>query len=615
VDLIRFVDGITESPGVRLDLNDESPWASLSEHAELHPPPLKDAWTGSLLVDGERQVAAVHGNRTLRFRLEVIGTDSDVVAGHLQDLWREVDRPRNILMWQPEGAAFPVFFRTFRSAANAVAEYPGSAGRLATVDVRIEAEPYAYGLRETLPQVTLYADPAEGGTLNANPFFEVTEAPWTASGGTAVRSTAQAHEGTASLLLTPNGVATQVYAESEHVPAVAGAAYRVSAWVRCNVTRTAAVSINWFDASSTYLSTSSMAATSVTALTWALLDYTATAPVGAAYASMTAIMGSTPLAAHLLYIDEARLRAVGSTGAAHLTVTGVRGDVETPLYFRVEQANVGDFRQSVIGVRRRGTPSLAPYLLQAESMTLGTGAALGASYDAAMSGAGQNYVRITFGVTSLSSRLSVLSWPPAGVDARGTYRLFIRVRPSAPADVFRIRATLSGADGEVVTAALGPATTADYVDLGLLQLPPGADPVTDGYSGTELSVESTGLTISAARDSGSGTLDIDHVLLVPADDALAVINWPVDSTATAFVLDSERVMVYGVGAAGAVRAVFSQASIAGGLPLVSPGATNRVVWIPDTGALQSDAVNRLAQSIKVTPYYWPRYLRAAEVGS
>ncbi|MCX4474780.1 hypothetical protein OOK41_31465 [Micromonospora sp. NBC_01655] len=44
----------------------------------------------------------------------------------------------------------------------------------------------------------------------------------------------------------------------------------------------------------------------------------------------------------------------------------------------------------------------------------------------------------------------------------------------------------------------------------------------------------------------------------------------------------------------------------GGLPLISPGVTNRVVWLVDGGSPR----DVLTSTSTLTPYYWPRYLYA-----
>lgn len=149
--------------------------------------------------------------------------------------------------------------------------------------------------------------------LNINPYFETNSSGWSGIGGTAVRSTAQFHQGVASLLLTPDGVSAQAVADSEAEPVTAGGTYQATAWVRCAVARNVHLGINWYNASVGYMSTSAQPDVAVAANTWTQLSFTATAPVGAAYASVNAVMGSTPLASHLLYVDEITIASTGNT--------------------------------------------------------------------------------------------------------------------------------------------------------------------------------------------------------------------------------------------------------------------------------------------------------------
>ena len=151
--------------------------------------------------------------------------------------------------------------------------------------------------------------------LNANPFFETDVANWTPAGGTFVRSTAQAHEGTASGLFTPDGVSASVSVRSERVPVCAGASYWASAWVRCAVARSVNLQVQWFDAGGVELQLSS-SGVAVPATTWTLLDATFTAPAGAVECNLRLSMGSTPAASHLLHVDETSVRPTTGWGAA-----------------------------------------------------------------------------------------------------------------------------------------------------------------------------------------------------------------------------------------------------------------------------------------------------------
>lgn len=149
--------------------------------------------------------------------------------------------------------------------------------------------------------------------LNSNPYFESTVFPWAVqSGGTIARSTAQSHEGVASLLLTPDGVTATSEVRSEIAPGVIPFRWHmVSAWVRCAVSRAVSVNLVWRDAAGTFLSSAGAVSVSVTANTWTLVSLMAIAPASAEQGQISLSMGGTPLASHLLHVDEAKLERLG----------------------------------------------------------------------------------------------------------------------------------------------------------------------------------------------------------------------------------------------------------------------------------------------------------------
>ncbi|MGX4657109.1 carbohydrate binding domain-containing protein [Micromonospora sp. SCSIO 07396] len=616
MDVVQFVDSVSGSPTVRLDLNNEAPWGCTG--VDLSPPQLKSAYSSTLLVDGERMTAAAYANRTLTLSLEVIaGQDASATA--LQALWRELDRTTNVVRYQPDGASAPVFFRTIRSSDTRVRDYPGGGPTaLRTLEVQVKAEPFAVGLRETLASVTVGNDPTETSELNTNPYFEVDASGWVGQGGSVARSTAQAHEGVASLLLTPDGVTATAEARAVAlVPVTAGQTYRASAWLRCAATRSISCNINWHNGAGTYMSTSTGVA-AVTAGLWQLVDFTATAPVGAAQARLVpASLGSTPPVGHTTHVDEARIRLVSATapGGMAFDVASPKGDVETPLYLAIQGRDVttdpagfspgSGRRTSLIAVRRRGTPSAAPVVLPVESMSLTTDTTL----QAAVSGSHGQFARTSFvGTPGMTSRATIALHPAAAsVDVRGTYRAFVRVRHSVSADVMQVRLAYvmdsSSVAGDTVTVPSG--TTWRWVDAGLVQIPLGYDPGTDGLSGAPLPVWGVSIFLSAARVSGSGNLDTDTIMLVPADDRLCTIRWPEFGSPTSYVVDSSATAVYATSPAGEVRAAIAE--MAGLTPMVSPGVTNRVHLLRDVGSEYSDGDDATAY-VRVTPYYWPRYL-------
>lgn len=160
-----------------------------------------------------------------------------------------------------------------------------------------------------IPIVNLSTD---GATLNTNAFFEADASGWSVIGGTIARSITQAHEGVASLLMTPDGVTSACRAQSSQVTASAGSVYRASAWVRCAATRSVDVDVNWFTAVGVFLSGRTLSLP-VTANTWTLLDFgldqpAPVAPANTGRATIQISETGTPSGAHTVHMDEVRLR-------------------------------------------------------------------------------------------------------------------------------------------------------------------------------------------------------------------------------------------------------------------------------------------------------------------
>lgn len=163
-DLIRFVDSIAASPTVRLDLNDEVTFWVKSFNAA--PPRLRRSVAANAMRDGINVGSAAYDGRTLTLEVEIRKSSQDGGAAEIQKLWRELDRPTNYLMYQPQGATKPVFFRTFRSDASQLVDIMA---QVAMRDVTIEllAEHAAIGLKETLGPFTVNDDP----TAASNPCY------------------------------------------------------------------------------------------------------------------------------------------------------------------------------------------------------------------------------------------------------------------------------------------------------------------------------------------------------------------------------------------------------------------------------------------------------------
>lgn len=156
----------------------------------------------------------------------------------------------------------------------------------------------------------------ELGVQNSNSLFEAAAAPWAGVGGAVVRSTAQAHEGVASLLLTPDGVTATAQAQAEQVPASELVQYKASAWVRCAVARNVNIAINWSTAAGVFIS-QSFATFAVAANAWTLIQVVDAAPAGTGLARLIgASLTGTPPATNTVHIDEARLELNAATVSA-----------------------------------------------------------------------------------------------------------------------------------------------------------------------------------------------------------------------------------------------------------------------------------------------------------
>lgn len=155
---IQFDNWTVNSPvQTRLDLN-SAPWNLHDPDTDLAPPDLRYATAQTLLSDGSITSAGSYEDRVIRLGLQL--TSSDGGADELQALWRELDRPRNWLLWQPAGHE-PVFFHTKRAGPDQIREVVGN-GDLREIMIEIPADSAGYGLLQTLDTVTVTNDPAAG---------------------------------------------------------------------------------------------------------------------------------------------------------------------------------------------------------------------------------------------------------------------------------------------------------------------------------------------------------------------------------------------------------------------------------------------------------------------
>lgn len=153
--------------------------------------------------------------------------------------------------------------------------------------------------------------------LNANSGFDAGTANWTVFGGTMAMSSAWAQGGTSSVMLTPDGVSTSCYVESDAVAVVPGQTYAAAGWVYSQTAwSNVSMSANWYNSSRVFISTSS-ATFSVGANTYGPHLATYTAPAGAAYGTVLGSVGGTPPATQKTWFDQVML--VSATPSAFAT--------------------------------------------------------------------------------------------------------------------------------------------------------------------------------------------------------------------------------------------------------------------------------------------------------
>ena len=150
--------------------------------------------------------------------------------------------------------------------------------------------------------------------LNVNTLVTPSTASWTATGGTLTTTTSQTNNGYSnSGLLTPDGTSVLSYISSELISVTADTAYTASSWLYMTTTYSnVSMSVNWFDATNTYISTSSNTQT-IASATWTLFQSEYVAPAGAVYATLVPTLGGTPSAGNPLYLSFASLRPTDSS--------------------------------------------------------------------------------------------------------------------------------------------------------------------------------------------------------------------------------------------------------------------------------------------------------------
>jgi len=157
-----------------------------------------------------------------------------------------------------------------------------------------------------------------GAPLNANPYFETNVTGWGGVGGaTITRSTAQAHEGVASMLITPDGVTADPRAQTDAILVTPGITYTASAWVYSPAgfaSTGVGLRLRWYsDTGGTAILATDEDTAAIGAAIWRQHTITTVAPAGALSARVQPMFKGTPSAVVTLHVDEATLAVADAT--------------------------------------------------------------------------------------------------------------------------------------------------------------------------------------------------------------------------------------------------------------------------------------------------------------
>ena len=291
-----------------------------------------------------------------------------------------------------------------------------------------------------------------------------------------------------------------------------------------------------------------------------------------------------------------------ASNGLYFDATGVIGDVEAQP--RVSWPTGASGSTFTFSLRRRGTPSATPFLLQAEAMTLGGDSSISTESNAS-GGASNNAVNLGTITSSLVQRVSMADYPSSDtVDARGRYRVLARFKHNnATPTTYQLKLGYTSTDNvnpTVTFTATGNAWVS-FKDLGYINIPFGADPVASD-DGTTLAADGVPLSLRVASTSGSPSCALDYLLFIPADDRLGIVAEGYSSAGGDTVVDGNG-LVWARTSGGAVQTPDNPSAMTGGTIALAPNVTNRVFAIPSYAATAT-----ITGTVAVTLKYHPRYL-------
>lgn len=156
----QFVNTISGSPTVLLDLNNNSPFTMLRD-SSVSPPTLRRTTSSGIRADGDLEVATAYDDRDIVLSLSLDRVAAETQATAIQTLARILDRREGAwLKWQSESMVKPLFFRTRRASFDTI-DTILDATPYRALKLDLTADPFGYGLPEA-STVTITNDPTTG---------------------------------------------------------------------------------------------------------------------------------------------------------------------------------------------------------------------------------------------------------------------------------------------------------------------------------------------------------------------------------------------------------------------------------------------------------------------
>lgn len=226
-------------------------------------------------------------------------------------------RPRGTSTWaaQTSGSAIPISIYDQTAVGPPWHLSADNGARISTLVYNTTPDASLIGVAEATAQ------PAP--VLNQTPVFTAGLGGWTGTGGSLTQSATFTNGGLPfSAKLTPTGSAATSSLESEQNTIIQGHAYTVTAWLYSPTGYSqVALSINWYNASHTFISSTSGGTTALAAGTWTKFATSSSTiiPATAAYATIAIAESGTPPATAVLYVATATLQDASGPMLASVT--------------------------------------------------------------------------------------------------------------------------------------------------------------------------------------------------------------------------------------------------------------------------------------------------------